>query len=389
MDAAHAIDDADETIPVAVGTRPFELTLRLRRYGARGRAGAVLLLHGANTSSETFRQPGGGLVRYLAERGFQVWLLDWRGSPHVVEALPRKWLGGSAIEEIRHYTVDDVAREDLPGAVREIRARIGPGERLSILGHCVGAGSLAIAIAEGRLEPFGVKRVVLSTLGLFYEVPWSGWIKAEDFVLERVLHNAPECGGVSPRSAAGRVPRAWPWPHDLERAEEHWPQAWLPDGGGRGGELLHRLAFMIGQPYAPERLDPRLRETEIEPIFGPLHMGLYLHLGQMVRRGFAAPFDAPDVIDRTRLDGAGRRPASAGALQRYLDPRRFRGLETTLLCAAANQVWHRDAVDLMYEWLRNAGALTVKRVFPGYNIQELLWGARAEREVYPEILRGL
>ena len=43
----------------------------------------------------------------------------------------------------------------------------------------------------------------------------------------------------------------------------------------------------------------------------------------------------------------------------------------------------------MYEWLRNAGALTVKRVFPGYNIQELLWGARAEREVYPEILRGL
>lgn len=388
MAIARPVHDGEpESIPLAVGARPFELTLRLRRYGgATERGDSVLLLHGANTSSDTFLRPRGGLTRYLTERGWQVWLLDWRGSPHVVQALPRKWLGGSAIEEIRHYTVDHVAREDLPAAVREVRARIGPRARLSVLGHCVGAGSLSIAIAEGRLEPFDVRKVVLSTLGLFYEVPWSGWIKAEDFVLERVLHNDPECGGVSPRSSAARVPRAWPWPHDLERAEEHWPHAWLPDGGPRG-ELLHRLAFMIGQPFAPERLDPTLRERDIEPIFGPLHMGLYLHLGQMVRRGFAAPFNAPDVIDRTRLPAPRR--ASPPILQRYFDPAPFRHLETTLLCAAANQVWHRDAVDLMHEWLRNHRAASVKRVFPGYNIQELLWGARAEEEVYPAILQGL
>jgi hypothetical protein len=375
-----------ERIPV--GTGRFEVKLWLRRYGSASGAGdSVLLLHGANTSGDTFLEPDGGLKRYLTERGWQVWLLDWRGSPHVIDELPKdRWLGGSALEEIRHYTVDHVAREDIPAALRHIRGRIGPRARLSVLGHCVGAGSLSIAIAQGLLEPFDVRKVVLSTLGLFYEVPWSGWVKAEDFILERVLHDDPDCVGISPRSSAGTVRRAWPWPHDLARAAEHWPRAWLPDGHSRGGEMLRRLAFMIGQPFAPGRLDPSLREGQFEPVFGPLHMGLYLQLGQMVRRGFAAPFNAPDVIDRTRLSLARHTPTPT---RDYLDPRPFRRVETTLLCAAANQVWHRDAVDLMHEWLRNNRAASVKRVFPGYNIQELFWGERAVREVYPAILQAL
>ena len=380
---AHEIET--ETIPLPVGEAPFGLTLRLRRYGRAGdRAASVLLLHGANTSSDTFLLPDGGLTRFLVKHGWQVWLLDWRGSPRVIEKLPPGWLGASALEEIRHYTVDHVAREDVPAALREIRARIGSGARLSVLGHCVGGGALSIAIAEGRLRPFGVERVVLSTLGLFYEVPWSGWIKAEDFVLERVLHNDPECGGVSPREPRAADPRAWPWPRDMERAYACWPRAWLP-ADGSPGRMLRRLDFMIGQPYAPARLDPGLRDGQVDPVFGPLHMGLYLHVGQMARRGYAAPFDAPDVIDWTRPGG--RRGAAAIADHLRAEP--FLDLETTLLCAAGNRVWHRDAVDLMHEWLRNHGAASVKRVFPGYNIQELLWGERAASEVYPAILQGL
>jgi len=371
-----------EVIALPAGSGPFRLTLRLRRYGELRGSRSVLLLHGANTSSDTFLKPHGGLTRFLLERGWQVWLLDWRGSPHVIDLLPPppRWLGGSALEEIRHYTVDDVAREDIPAALREIRGHIGPDARLSVLGHCVGGGSLSMAIAEGRLEPFAVKRVVLSTLGLFYEVPWGGWLKAEDFVLERVLHNDPDCGGISPKSHP-ESPRAWPWPHDMERADEHWPRAWLPPDTFPGEGMLRRLAFMIGLPYTPERLDPSLRDGQVDPIFGPLHMGLYLHLGQMVRRGYAGAFNAPDVIDRQRLRGTSQ-PGS------YLRSNHFRQLETTLICAAQNQVWHRDAVDLMHEWLRNNRAPSVKRVFP-CNIQELLWSEHSARDVYPSILEGL
>ncbi|HEY3496206.1 MAG TPA: hypothetical protein VGK73_16015, partial [Polyangiaceae bacterium] len=67
----------------------------------------------------------------------------------------------------------------------------------------------------------------------------------------------------------------------------------------------------------------------------------------------------------------------------------------TLVTGAENRLWHRDSVDLMYEWLRNEaapsklGGTAVKHVLPGYAHQDLLWGARAERDVYPLILAGL
>jgi pimeloyl-ACP methyl ester carboxylesterase len=375
-----------ESIPLPVGKSPLELTLRLRRYG-RGEDPSALLLHGANTSSDTFLLPEGGLVRFLLQQGWQVWLLDWRGSPYVIERLPvpPPWPGGSALEEIRHYTVDEVAREDIPAALGAIRHRIGPRAHLSVLGHCVGGGSLSIAIAKGHLEPFAVKKVVLSTLGLFYEVPWSGWPKAEDFLLERVLGNNPDCGAISPKRSRPN-PRDWPWPLDMERAYRRWPRAWLPKGHFPGAQMLRRLTFMIGEPYALERLHRSLRGGEVDPVFGPLHMGLYLHLGQMVRRGYAAAFDAPDVIDRTRLSSACR---AAPIPQSYLDPAHFRHLQTTLISAGENQVWHRDALDLMYEWLRNNRAPSVKRVFPHCDIQELLWGEHSKETVYPAIVQGL
>jgi hypothetical protein len=383
-----ASDLTSESIPVPVGTGDFRLSLRLRRFRASGSDAAersVLLLHGANTSSDTFLLPNGGLTRYLTQRGWQVWLLDWRGSPHVVQQLPQRPLGGSALEEVRHYTVDTVANEDLPAALREIRGRIG-GAHLSILGHCVGGGSLSIAIANGWLAEFDVRRVVLSTLGLFYEVPWSGWIKAMDFILERVLRHDPDCSGIPPSgSSALDGPRSWRWPNDMERAYAHYPAAWLPGRSERENEMPRRTAFMIGCPFASSRLDPSLRAGQTDPIFGPLHLGLYLQLGQMTRRGHAAPFNAPEVVEPSKAsNGTGSSMARS-----YLDPTWFRHLETTLVCAADNQVWHRDAIDLMHEWLRNNAAGSIKRVFPGYNIQELLWGERARSEVYPAILQGL
>jgi hypothetical protein len=48
-------------------------------------------------------------------------------------------------------------------------------------------------------------------------------------------------------------------------------------------------------------------------------------------------------------------------------------------------------MDLMYEWLRRTAPRDTakKLVFPGYNIQELLWGIRAREEVYPEVERAM
>jgi hypothetical protein len=115
----------------------------------------------------------------------------------------------------------------------------------------------------------------------------------------------------------------------------------------------------------------------------------------MVRRGYAGEFNAPDVIDRSRLPRArtrrGRVPGPAtGDLA---SGPMFKDKRVTLISAADNRLWHRDSMDLMYEWLREharggSGAI-FKQVYPGYGLQELVWGDRARVEVFPKIARGL
>lgn len=359
--------------------RVADLPLRLRRLkGARPGAPAVLLLHGGNTCSDIYLVPDGGLAGYLA-REFDVWLLDWRGSLHVTgpvlaEAIPR---GGDLETERRMFTVERAAELDLPAALTTMRAKIGHGPRIGVVSWCLSGAVLSVAIAQGWLEEHVVSSAVLMTLGLFCEAPWNGWLKAEGYLLERMLatsHPKP-CRGINPHTPEE-------WPRALRDSYRVWPKPWLP----QDDDFLRPLSFMVGQPFARERLHPQLRDAALAGYFGDLHLGLYLQSGQMVRRGFIAPYGTPDVIDRTRLEEYSGDPA----LRAYLKPEHFRSKRVTLICAAQNRVWHRDSIDLMYEWLLNndCGDVT-KHVLPEDNIMELIWGENAARDVFPEIVRGL
>jgi cholesterol oxidase len=397
-DASRAADEPIRySFDVPTGTKGGKITLYLTRIGKprNQEEPAVLLLHGANTSSETFHYPQGGLVRFLKDRHWDVWLLDWRGSPLVTRGLlTRRALGGSAVEECKLFTYDEAAREDLPRAVAEVRKEIGKA-RLSVLGHCVGSGLASIAIALGKLE--SVENIVLTGPGLFYEAPWDGWAKVEDFILERVQARDPSLRAIDPRQPAG-------WPAEMASAYALWPSAWKIEGDSSGDELFRRVSFMIGQPWAPGRIDSSL-DGVIGDIFGALHLGLYLNSGQNVRRGYAAPSTAPDVIDRPRIASRRTRGCGARALSlaseanipgqdNYFIPEPFRTKRITLITGAQNRIWHRDCVDLMCEWLREIGGKLgtgqyVKHVLPDYGLQDLYWHPKARADVYPHILTGL
>jgi hypothetical protein len=357
------------------------LALKLRRFepasGSPAR-GAVLLLHGGNSAGDTFLLPNGGLTAFLTLDGFDVWILDWRTSPHVTGPLiaGERRLGGSLQRERELFALDHAAQTDLPRALEEIRRHV-PNAELGVVGHCMGGGAASIAIATGKFSGLGVKNVVLSTLGLFYEVPWNGWLKAEDFIVERIPHENPDCRGVDPRTPAS-------WPRAMTEAFGYWPRAWLPSGTSPAARMLQHLTFMFGQPYDARRLDPAISERDLLAQFGAMHVGLFLHAAELVRRGYAAKLGAPDVIERPRRgNGGGPVPGH------YLHPEHFHDHRITLLNAADNQLWHRDAVDLMHDWLRDHGVPSVKRNYAGYRIQELFWGARARRDVYPAIRDAL
>ena len=372
-----------ESIDLTVDEQAGGLTLKLRRFrptNGSGERGAVLLLHGGNSAGDTFLLPNGGLTAFLTHDGFDVWILDWRTSPRVVGPFitGKTVLGGSLQAERELFALDHAAQTDIVAALTLIRSQIGNAE-LGVVGHCMGGGATSIAIATGKLRQFRVKNVVLSTLGLFYEVPWNGWLKAEDFIVERIPQENPECRGVDPRTPTQ-------WPRAMTEAFGYWPPGWLPVGTSPAARMLQHLTFMFGQPYDAGRLDPSITEGELLEQFGPMHVGLFLHAGELVRRGYAAKLGASDVIDRPRL-GSGK---SGGPVPgHYLLPEHFREHRITLLNATDNQLWHRDAVDLMHDWLRDHGVPSEKRNYAGYRIQELFWGARAKRDVYPDIRDAL
>ena len=363
------------------------LTLWLRRFSPSGpRKGAVLLTHGGNSAGDTFLLPSGGLKEVLVARGWDVWVLEWRGSPYVMEeVLALEPFGGSVSAERRVFTFDQVAVEDFPAALHHVRGETPNRLPIVIVAHCLSSGIAALACARGYLEPFGIRKIVLCELGLFVAVPWNGWLKPEDFILERLIHDSPACRAISPK-------RREEWPPTFELAAQAWPSAWLPSAGMTSWErMLHDLSFMAGQPYTLDRLNESLREGAIEPYFGPMHLGLYLHAAQSVRRGYLARFDAPDAIDRVRmLPLFSVAPAVSAPPTDDLNPEFFRDKSFALIAAGNSRVWHRDAIDMMYDWLRRIGGRdpstrVTKHVFADYGLQELFWGRQAPDQVYPVI----
>lgn len=366
---------SEHTLP-KLGLEPG---LPLSRYGL-GRDGspAVLLLHGAGATSDTFLLPNGGIVRYLTARGWDVWVLDWRGSRSVLAEIEHAPLGGSVAAERALFTLDHVAESDIPRALAKIRATIGERASLGVLGFCAAGCALSMSAARGKLEAFGVSRLVLVALGLFCETPWDGWIKAEDFILERLLVESPSCRSVDPHAER--------WPECLEQAFRAWP--WLPSGSGRLDRLFRRLTFMYGEPYARERMSRALDERALLALFGPLHLGLYLHAGQLVRRSYAARFGSPDIVPRYAES-----VETDAHFENDLIPTYFTDKRTTLITGAENRLWHRDSVDRMHDWLLSHASFRRepahrKHVLKDYAHLDLFLGDGADSDVYPLIEAG-
>jgi cholesterol oxidase len=125
--------------------------LRLTRYKG-GTKGPVVLAGGFAMSIHSFviETIDTNLARYLVERGYDVWLLDYRASRDLPSAK-------------KEFSLDDIAREDWPEAVEEVR-RVAKAETVQAFGHCVAAVTLQMALASGMQ---GVRSAVCGQFTLF------------------------------------------------------------------------------------------------------------------------------------------------------------------------------------------------------------------------------
>ncbi len=377
------LGDGTEPTTVLLKTHD-EPALHVPLFRFEGTGQPVLLLHGASAWSGSFVVPKNeSLVDALRSRGHDVWLLDWRGGRNTLQRYDDPRYGDL-------FSFESIAKDDVLNAVRHIaetRGRQGRSEAVNMIGHCVGGGLAALAVALRDEDTHPLRKVVLSTLGLFAVQDWQGALKADDLLLERALAAEPERTTVHPDPV--RVGEPWPGP--LEAGWRIWPKPLLPghvacgDGDSRPGPVFSRLAFMFGRIAMWNRLHPSLRgDTALCEQFGRIHLQTYLQCGQSVRRGFIAPFDAPVRTAVDRSDDLLRR--------RFLNKEKFSQVPMTLITGVENNLWHRDSIDKMSDWLRRIPGQVgcVKHVVPGYGHQDLLWGTGAgQRAVMALYLDGV
>jgi pimeloyl-ACP methyl ester carboxylesterase len=338
------------------------LTLPLWRSPVGKPRHTVLLLHGGSASAETFVVPSAGnLTQFLNAMDLDVWALDWRGSNRVA-GKP----GATAV-----FSLDAAARYDVPGAIAVIRGALEKEGRsadgLRVLGHCLGGGLIAAAVNDGHVAPPTIGAVVMSALGLFYAAPWDGMVKVQDYVIEQVLE-------VNPPTVTVNVGPQSRFPKPMDASYAQWPDTLRHHCKC---EVCYQLSFMYGHPFLEENLCDGIHEDgRLDELFNRMPIVLFQHCGQNLRRGLYAPLNQPE--DLFVLP-----PAAKPRGDRFSMP-------VTLITGERNTLWHRESIDRMHEWLLSNGHKgAVKHVIPGYAHQDLLWGKRSAREVYPHLADGL
>jgi cholesterol oxidase len=317
--------------------------LRLTRYRA-GTKGPLIMATGFGMSSHSFLASTieQNLTEFLADQGYDIWLFDYRA-------------GIDLPSSRSEFTIDDIARVDWPTAVAKVLEVTGRDD-LQAFGHCVGSGSLQMAILAGLQ---GIRTAVCAQFPLHPSTSVFNQVKAR-------LHTpgafrALGVGGLSPdirRSAPDELLdlglRTLPLP-----AEEHCGQA-----------VCRWINAIYGCTHRHAQLNDATHRA-LNEMFGFGNIDSLQHLSLMMRRGLAV--------------------THTGGMDYFLHPERIAGTRLLLLQGSQNYIFHPVGSLKTLRWLRdcNPGGDYQREVLQGYAHLDAIIGSRAATDVYPRIVNFL
>ncbi len=158
--------------------------------------GPVLLVHGAGVRANLFRPPvERTLVDELIDRGYDVWLENWRAS---IDLRPNTW------------TLDQAAVFDHPRAVQMVVAETGCDTIKAVI-HCQGSTSFMMSAVAGLLPQVNV--IVSNAVSLHTIVPPFSRFKITRLLpaLKGVTDYLNPQWGLEPPTAIARVVASLVW----------------------------------------------------------------------------------------------------------------------------------------------------------------------------------
>jgi cholesterol oxidase len=318
--------------------------LRLARYRG-GEKGPVLLVHDIASSSRVFTidTVDPNLMEFLYAHGFDVWLLDWRGSPEL-------HAGKS------DHTADDVAHEDIPLAVSAIR-ELTEAADVQVVAHGVGAAALLMSLATG-LE--GVRSAVCLQFGTRVAA-------ASKAQLDAGLHLPSFLHGHNAKSMDPYVDTQSGW------RSEVWEEAFrithLRDTEGCRSPVCHRLTYMYGLLFPHQNLNAGTHAA-LHEMFGPASIEMFEQLQRWERTGHLVDASGAEVY--------------MPHLDRLAIPMAFiHGADDACVLVAGTEATVAELRE------RNGSELYQLHVVPGYGHLDCLVGKFVLRDVFPLVLEQL
>jgi len=313
--------------------------LRLTRYRA-GDKGPVMLATGFGMSSHSFLVPTveQNLTEFLAECGYDIWLFDYRAGIDLPSA-------GT------EFTIDDIAREDWPIAVRKVQEETGRDE-VQAFGHCVGSVSLQMAILAGLQ---GISSAVCAQFSVNPVTSAFNMVKSQIRTADvlgtlGVATVAPDTRPSLRDEVLDTALRALPMP-----AEEHCSQA-----------VCRWINAIYGCTHRHAQLNEATHRA-INEMFGFGNIESMEHLSLMLRKGQAV--------------------THTGGMDYFDHPERMAGTRLLLLQGMRNYIFHPAGTFRTWRWLRsqNPRGDYQRKELPGYAHLDAIVGARAATDVYPLI----
>lgn len=307
--------------------------------------GPVLLVHGIGMRAEFFRPPAlRSLVDVLMEEGWDVWLLNWRGSIDL-DSIP--------------WTLDDVARYDLPAAVAEITAHTGAAT-IKVVAHCTGAGAVSMAAVSGLLPE--VDTIIANSLALHLTLPRFSRFKLRALrpVLRRFEPYIDAAWGDGPERVVPLITRSAVRLWHTECRNPTCNMACFAIGSGSHALWVHA------------NLDDATHEW-LRHEFGKIPMSAYHQLAVSARAGQLVSVTHASELPARFADAAPRTAA------RFV---LFTGDQNRTFLPVGQQATHR--------WLnQHRPGRDSLHILPGYSHGDVFIGQRAHHDVFPLMVQEL